>query len=315
MKDEFKNQEKEIIDALQAIKDVPERQQAQVERGRAAFLAEAKEISQQPVSISLFQRLINSFTQPKPQMRLSTLTVSIILVSALLVTFSGSVYAARYALPDQTLYPYKLWLEDRRLSITSQTDSQIDLHLAFADERLREYQELGIDLDDPLAERVFENYTHHIEDANELLATSGENDGHFDEIKDLEDRYEMIFDRDDDEEDDLEPSDDVDEDGFDEDDKDDGDSEDRLEDEEKTEKKSRKEALNKEDKSGESSSDDDAESDSDKSDEPDDEKEDDPDDPDEPDEPDEPDDETDDDPDKTPEPDEPDEENDDELNP
>lgn len=312
MKDEFINQEKEIIDALQAIKDVPERQQAQVERGRAAFLAEAKEISQQPVSISLFQRLINSFTQPKPQMRLSTLTVSIILVSALLVTFSGSVYAARYALPDQPLYPYKLWLEDRRLSITSQTDSQIDLHLAFADERLREYQELGIDLDDPLADQVFENYTHHIEDANELLAASGEHDGHFSEIKDLEDRYQKIFDRDDDEDDDLEPSDDVDEDGFDEDDKDDGDSEDRLEDEEKTEKKSRKETSNKEDKSGESSSDDDAESDSDKSDEPDDEKDDDPDEPDEPDDEkgDEPDD-----PEKTPDPDKPDEEEDDELNP
>jgi hypothetical protein len=87
MKEEATNHEKEIIDALQSLKDVPERQQAQVERGRAAFLAEAKQIADQsaaqPVSIPLCQRLINSFTQPKPQMRLSTFTVSIILVSVL----------------------------------------------------------------------------------------------------------------------------------------------------------------------------------------------------------------------------------------
>jgi len=170
MNDQYTPEEKETIEALQPIQDVPERAPEQFERGKAAFLTEAKQISNQPVSISPFQRLINRLTQPQPKLRLSTLTIAIIFTAALMVTFSGSVVAARNALPDQPLYSYKLWLEDQRLTLAARNEAQIDLHLDFAEERLHEFQALGLNSSDPLGAQVLADYYVHIAHASQLLA-------------------------------------------------------------------------------------------------------------------------------------------------
>ena len=161
MAEKDKTQEQETIQLLQTLKETPPRDPEQAAQGRQAFLAQAQEISNQPVSIPLFQRLISVFNQPRPQLRFSTLTIGLIL-AALLLTFSSTAIAARLSKPDQILYNYKLWLEESRLSLTTKPASQIDLHLVFAEERLKElaadssgYSDLGVG-------RAVHNLTDHV---------------------------------------------------------------------------------------------------------------------------------------------------------
>lgn len=194
-------QEQDTINLLQTLKETPARDPDQAARGRQAFLAQAAEMSAQPVSISLFQRLINVLVQPKPQRRFSTLTIGLML-GMLLLTFSSSAIAARLSKPDQAFYPYKLWLENSRLSLTTKPDNQIDLHLVFAEERLKELAEGFDGYSDEEAGRAILNLSDHIQ------ALQGYVDD--DRIPDeQQNRWDAILDQyeqyDDDDDDDDEP--------------------------------------------------------------------------------------------------------------
>jgi len=176
MNDPEVNQEQKTIQILQTLKETPPRNVDVAARGRQAFLAQAQQISDQPVSIPFLKRLINGFSRPKVQMRFSTLTIGIIL-GVLLLTFSSSAYAARQSKPGQFLYPFKLWLEDSRMSLTKQTDQQINLHLIYAEERLKElsapdntYPTSGIDL-------AMHNLSHHLHAVNSLMSEVESDDG------------------------------------------------------------------------------------------------------------------------------------------
>ena len=193
MNEQYTNQEKETIDALQSLNAIPEREQAQIERGKAAFLAEAKRIQNQPVSISPFRRLIYSLTQPQPKLRLSTLTISIIFTAMLLVSFTGSVYAAQQALPNQALYPYKLWLEDTRILFTPNAASKINLHLNYAEERLNEYNALGIDPTNPLSGEIADEFNAHADEASSLLQSTASNAEQETRLHDLQAQLDKLL--------------------------------------------------------------------------------------------------------------------------
>lgn len=191
MNDEELTQEHKTIQALQTLKETPPRDADQAALGRQAFLAQAQQISKQTVSISPFQRLINVFSQPKPQLRFSTLTIAIFL-SVLLLTFSSSAYAARQSKPDQILYPFKLWLENSRLSLTRQTDRQIDLHLVFAEERLKElstdagvYSSSGID-------QAMQNLSSHLEALRDLVGADQDDHSQQERLEAIQEKYEEI---------------------------------------------------------------------------------------------------------------------------
>ena len=190
MAEKDKTQEQETIQLLQTLKETPPRDPKQAAQGRQAFLSQAQEISSQPVSIPLFRRLTSVFTQPKPQLRFSTLTIGIIL-GVLLLTFSSSAIAARISKPDQPFYTYKLWLENSRLSLTTTSEKQIDLHLVFAEERLKElasgstnYSELGLD-------RAVNNLSDHVKVLQSLLDEDQVSDDQRERLDDILDRYDQ----------------------------------------------------------------------------------------------------------------------------
>ena len=190
MSEKEKTQEQETIHILQTLKETPPRDPEQAAQGRQAFLAQAQEISNQPVSIPLFQRLISVFNQPRPQLRFSTLTIGLIL-GVLLLTFSSSAIAARISKPDQPFYNYKLWLENSRLSLTTKSEKQIDLHLVFAEERLKElaagstnYSELGLD-------RAVNNLSDHVKVLQSLLDEDQVSGEQRERLDDILDRYEQ----------------------------------------------------------------------------------------------------------------------------
>ena len=55
---------------------------------------------------------------------------------------SATVYAAQDSLPDQGLYPVKLWIEDSLLALTISPPARLSTILDFADRRVAEMQGL-----------------------------------------------------------------------------------------------------------------------------------------------------------------------------
>lgn len=146
--------------AFEELKAVPDRDPATVQANRAAFLQEAHQFSQQPVSNTWFARLIDNYRLTHTRTQFSTLTIGILL-AALMLTFSSSVYAARKSAPNQFLYPLKLWLEDSRLGLTSDPHEQIDLRLDYAEERLKEIEGYTGESADPELAAALQNFDDH----------------------------------------------------------------------------------------------------------------------------------------------------------
>lgn len=66
---------------------------------------------------------------------------------------AGTVYASQSALPDEALYDLKLWSEEARLDLAQSPETDLALHLEFADRRLEEMlalqaagEDVGLDL-------------------------------------------------------------------------------------------------------------------------------------------------------------------------
>jgi len=191
MNDREVNQEQKTIQILRTLKETPPRDEDAVTRGRQAFLTQAQQISDQPVSIPLLKRLINGFSRPKVQMRFSTLTIGIIL-GVLLLTFSSSAYAARLSKPGQFLYPFKLWLEDSRMSLTKQTDQQIDLHLIYAEERLKELSVPDNVYSTSDIDRAMNNLSSHLDAVNSLMSEVESDDGQQERLDMILREYQQI---------------------------------------------------------------------------------------------------------------------------
>lgn len=130
--------ELELLRSLAQLKPVPPRDPNVTARGRAQFLAQA-EILHPAVSAEPFWRQIgwkNIF--PQKEVRVSTL---IALVLAFAVAFGGSgavAVAAQDAMPNNPLYPVKLWTEDVQVNLAFDPETRANLLLDFADRRATE---------------------------------------------------------------------------------------------------------------------------------------------------------------------------------
>ena len=142
---------RDIYEFLEVLQEVPERDRRAAARGRAKFIAEAQSL-QAAVSPSSFQRL-NHWIATKPIKRIlkersamKTAIASILLALAILVGGGGiTAYAAQDSLPNETLYPIKLFLEDTKYSLTSDPIEQIELLTEFANNRTDEIYALAAD--------------------------------------------------------------------------------------------------------------------------------------------------------------------------
>ena len=70
---------------------------------------------------------------------------SIILVFAVVLGGGGiTAYAAQKSLPNETLYPVKLYLEDTRYSLAADLETQVGLLTTFANNRVDEVVTLSL---------------------------------------------------------------------------------------------------------------------------------------------------------------------------
>jgi len=139
----------EIIEMLDSLKDVPQRSSRMTAQGKAQFLREAR-LLKKAVSRSLVHRLNNwIMTLPiirfrKERSPMITIISSLVLALAILLG-SGSItaYAALDSLPDETLYPVKLFLEEARYNLTDDPNTQVELLTKYANNRIDEVAALA----------------------------------------------------------------------------------------------------------------------------------------------------------------------------
>lgn len=146
MKQSQNKMNRSIRNKLELLRQVPERRPENIQTGRANFLAEArsaaKAVSKTPVA--RHKGWFEKFTIRKERYAMvKILTIIIIAVSTALAGTGAVAAASQNSLPDQTLYPVKLWTEDLRMAMaTSSPENTLNLALQFAGRRVDEISRL-----------------------------------------------------------------------------------------------------------------------------------------------------------------------------
>lgn len=168
----------ELMDYLQQLQPVPERNPQQTARARAAFLQEADQLSSQGISGSdnqrhnMWKEKIQSafqFKRKENNHMFGTFTTLLIVLG---MVFSGggvTVAAAQGSLPDQTLYPVKMFTEDLLTNMTTDPKDQVNLILQYASRRADELQTM-IDAGETLPDSVLVRLQSQIELALKIAA-------------------------------------------------------------------------------------------------------------------------------------------------
>jgi hypothetical protein len=99
---------------------------------------------------------------------MSTLLIKAMLVVGLMFgSVGGTAALAAESLPDSPLYPVKLTMEEARLALSFGPTEQARLHLAMAQERTAEMQQLALQGDVP-GEVTLARLQHHLNSAFQL---------------------------------------------------------------------------------------------------------------------------------------------------
>jgi len=150
MSEHSEHENSPVLARLRALETMPPRDSESVERGRARFLAEARQL-RQAVSPSPVRRLIGWIEQLKTKeitvmkRRIGpafSLTTAAIVVVVLLGATVATGYAAQGALPGSPLHSVKTGLERAQLALSADAAGDARLNLQFAEKRLKELDEL-----------------------------------------------------------------------------------------------------------------------------------------------------------------------------
>ncbi|MDI6696297.1 MAG: DUF5667 domain-containing protein [Anaerolineales bacterium] len=150
-----KDPQESIIERLRRLRRIPPRDIERAAQGRAAFLAQARQIKNQtsfrpPVSDGNKLRLIGwIYTLPdffvrKEQYPMFHRLIAVFI--ALAVVFGGATataFAAQNSLPADALYPLKTLTEDFRYNLSAQMESRLELALNYAARRVGEISALS----------------------------------------------------------------------------------------------------------------------------------------------------------------------------
>ena len=132
-----------ILEKLDPLKSVPERDPAVVESGRADFIERARSL---PKAVSPAhperRKWWKNIRRKERSKMLSLARVALALVMAFGAA-GGTVAAAQASEPGDVLYPVKIASEDLRLALTSDSEQAFELLLDYAQERFEEIDALS----------------------------------------------------------------------------------------------------------------------------------------------------------------------------
>lgn len=166
----------QVVQQLEQLKSVPQRNAQRAQAGRAAFLQEARQFAQTVSApaelrpIEWKQKILNIFSTRKERSPMLSSLTTLILVLTLIFGGGGiTVASAQNSLPDQPLYNLKLWSEELRFNLTSDPQAAWQLAESFAERRATETQTMLAAGQTP-SQAVQERYRSQIEQATHLAA-------------------------------------------------------------------------------------------------------------------------------------------------
>ncbi len=128
--------------AFQGFKEVKPRDELNARQARSQYLNQITALreSVSPVGKNRHKRWnqIPLFRRKEKFSMAATITTIILVMTLVLGGTGGSVYAAQSSLPDDTLYPLKLFAENMQEAFTSNTGAEMELQLQFANRRMEE---------------------------------------------------------------------------------------------------------------------------------------------------------------------------------
>lgn len=139
--------DQELLEHLCQLKAVPGRDPQRAANGRVQFLLQAQQIAAQGVSEqgklrhNLWKDTIQSIfmIKRKEQSPMFGVMTTLLLIFGMVLGGGGvTVAAAQSSLPDQVLYPVKIWSENVRVDLVADPETQFDLALQFAGRRAEE---------------------------------------------------------------------------------------------------------------------------------------------------------------------------------
>lgn len=148
-----------LKEKLDALRDVPARDPRLAAGGRAQFLSQAVSVRDQAVSVKPVSRLKKWFTQSRMMKERKTMTTFASILAILALVFgggAGTAYAAQDALPNDALYPVKLYTEEFRMNMAGEPEEAFQLMLQFAQRRGDEIELLLEEGSEPTAENMFQ---------------------------------------------------------------------------------------------------------------------------------------------------------------
>ena len=134
--------------ALEELRSVPKRDPVRAARGKAEFLKQAAgmRLAVSREKENRHNRQSNTIFPAFPRKeRAPVFNTLIAIVMAIAVFFGGTattVYASQNSLPNQSLYPVKLWIEDVTFALHDDPQIQIQYNLDFSDRRVTEMTRL-----------------------------------------------------------------------------------------------------------------------------------------------------------------------------
>jgi hypothetical protein len=134
--------------ALEELKPIPPRNPVAAYRGKANFLKQAAGMraavsrKQEARHNGRINTIFPAFPRKERPPVFNTLVAIVIALTVFLSGTATTVYASQDSLPDQALYPVKIWSEDTILSLTDSPQVQINYNLDFTDRRITEMTRL-----------------------------------------------------------------------------------------------------------------------------------------------------------------------------
>ncbi len=170
-----------IIKRLENLRRIPPRNTERAERGRVAFLEQARQIKSQssfqpPVSNGNKLRLIgwiytlpDLFVRKEQYPMLHRLIAVFIALAVVLGGATATAFAAQNSLPADALYPLKTLSEDFRYNLSMQMESRLELALNYAARRVGEISALS-ELGLPIPARAANRLGEQVENALNIAA-------------------------------------------------------------------------------------------------------------------------------------------------
>jgi hypothetical protein len=132
--------DRELFEALEALKEVPPRTPAKIKSGKDAFMFDVAKVraAVSPRQESRHTGWISNVFIRKESRKMSSLGTLLLVISLILGGSGITAVSAQSSLPDSIMYPVKLFTEDIQFGFTNDPYTKWELSMRMTEERMEE---------------------------------------------------------------------------------------------------------------------------------------------------------------------------------